>query len=360
MAGPAPAAILKTVRRSLAIGFALLGLAACGRESVAPKYATNDCRRVALLDSSTGAQVVGAEDMAFDAASRLLIVSAYDRRAVEKASRGVASPPQGGLYEVAIDDVFGGENTINVSSILDRASVPNGLRPHGIAFANGEIAFINRGYVIDGTQWRMQPALLRIDGAGAVTSTRAHCAANDIALVGDSVLTSRDHAACGGFSRLLENVLGQKRSGAFFDDGAALIDGVAFANGVSVIEGGFAVAATRENTVHLFRANAENGSREFAARTPGAPDNLSVSSDGDIVAAVHPNLLRLALNRSWGLGKAGSRIVLIDVETGDSTLLFDDPKGALYSAATVGIETSAGLVAGSVTDAGLLVCERAR
>lgn len=302
--------------------------------------------------------IVGAEDMAFDAAGQRLIVSAYDRRATEKASRGDVPPPQGGVYEIATNVVFGGEQAISAAPILDRADFRHGLRPHGIAFSNGDIAFINRGYVREGKQWRMQPSLVRANAASAIASKPAHCAANDIALVGDSFLSTRDHAACGGFSRLLENVLGQKKSGAYFDDGAALIDGVAFANGVSVLEDGFAVAATRENTVHLFRANAEDGSGAFAARTPGAPDNLSVSDDGDIVAALHPNLLRLALNRSWGFGKAGSRIVRINAQTGENALLFDDPKGALFSAATVGIEMDAGLVAGSVTDAGLLVCER--
>ena len=349
---------LKTVQRSLAIGAAMLALSACGRETAAPVYALSDCRRVALTDAQSGEPVVGAEDMAFDAAGLRLIISAYDRRATEKASRGDTPPPQGGVYEINLDAAFGGAPLLDTTSIVDREKFQNGLRPHGVDFAGGEVAFVNRGYVKDGERWRMQSSLVRIDGEGVVASKRTHCAANDVALVGDSLLATRDHAACGGFSRFLENALGQKKSGAFFDDGAALIDGVAFANGVTVLGDGFAVAATRENALHILRATAERGSRTIVAKTPGAPDNLSVASNGDIVAALHLNLFRLALNRSWGIGKAGSRLVRIDVETGDTAMLFDDPKGTLFSAATVGVETPYGLVAGSVTDAGLLVCEK--
>lgn len=353
MPGPA-----KTVRRRVAIATAALALAACGRQAAAPVYSLSDCRRAAVTNAQSGARVIGAEDIAFDAAGKRLIISAYDRRATEKASRGNAPPPQGGVYEIQIDRLFAETQTVRAAPIVQRGPFANGLRPHGLDYSQGQIAFVNRGYVKDGARWRMRPTLVRIDAAGAVASKPAHCAANDVAMVGDSFLATRDHAACDGIARLLENVLGQKRSGAYFDHGAVLINNIAFANGVAVLSDGFAVAATRENAVHLFRASKESGSRQFVAKMPGAPDNLSVATDGDIIAALHPNLLRLALNRSWGIGKAGSRIVRVDVETGAATVLFDDAKGALFSAATVGVETPYGLVAGSVTDTGLLICEK--
>ncbi len=311
-----------------------------------------------LTDAQTGAPIVGAEDMALDAEGGRLIVSAYDRRATEKAASGSAPPPQGGVYAVDVDALFDAQKSLEAMPLVDRQDFENGLRPHGLDFAQGEIAFVNRGYVEDKGRWRMRPSLVRISADGDVALQSAHCATNDVALVGDSHLFTRDHLACGGVPRFFETVLGQKKSGAYFDDGGALIDGVAFANGVAVLSDGFAVAATREKAVHIFRANKEEGSRQFVADAPGAPDNLSVSGDGDIIAALHPNLLRLAFNRKLGIGKAGSRIARIDIETGDAALLFDDPKGALFSAATIGVATTRGLVAGSVTDTGLLVCEK--
>ncbi len=349
-----------TVQRSFAVASLCVALAACGRGATEPYYAHADCRRIDLTDEKTGARIVGAEDMAFDSNGGRLIISAYDRRATEKATKASASPPQGGVYAVGVDALFDTQGPLPVTALIEADKFKNGLRPHGLDFSEGRLAFINRGYVRKDGRWRMAPSLVRVSDAGTIASKHAHCAANDVAVVGDSFLATRDHAACGGLSRLLENALGQKKSGAYFDDGAALIDGIAFANGVTVLTDGFAVAATRENAVHIFRANTETGSRQFVADTPGAPDNLSVSLNGDIIAALHTNLIRLGLNRSFGIGKAGSRIARIDVETGEAKLLFDDPKAALFSAATVGVETDKGLVVGSVTDTGVLVCEKTK
>ena len=97
----------------------------------------------------------------------------------------------------------------------------------------------------------------------------------------------------------------------------------------------------------------------YSARVPGGPDNLTVSSDGGIVAAVHPSLMAIGLNRRLGVGKAASRIVKIDPETGAVEILFNDPHGELFSAATVAAEWNGGLILGSVTDEGLLFCKGA-
>ncbi len=295
--------------------------------------------------------------MVLDVDGERLIVSAYDRRATEKAAK-TASPPEGGVYAIDVGALFDARGTVAATPLVDPKDFKNGLRPHGLDYADGEIAFINRGYVRDEKRWRMNPSAIRIGADGEISSRSAHCAANDIAVVGDGYLLTRDRRACGGFRRFLESALRQKSSGAYFDDGAALVDDVAFANGVAVLGDGFAVAATRENAVHIIRTDEDNASRQFVAKAPGAPDNLSIAGDGAIIAALHPNLFRLALTRKLGIGRAGSRIVRIDADTGETELLFDDPKGALFSAATVGIATGRGLVAGSVTDSGALVCEK--
>ncbi len=352
--------ICKTVLRKSLIAFGVAALGACAAEIEDPYYAHEECRRVDLIDATTGATVIGAEDVVVDKAGGRLIISAYDRRAAEKAARqGREPPPQGGLFAVPIESVFNENGALQAARIVDPIKIKNGLRPHGIDAVNGEIVFINRGYVRDGNRWRMTPATLRVDAFGEISSRVAHCAANDVAIVDDGHLFTRDHLACGGLARTIENAFAQKKSGAYFDDGGALIDGVAFANGVAVLEDGFAVAATREKAVHVFRANKEEGARQFVVKAPGAPDNLSVVGN-DIIVALHPNLIRLALNRKWGMGKSGSRIARIDLDSGEATVLFDDRSGEVFSAATIGVVTERGLVAGSVTDSGLLVCEKTR
>lgn len=336
-------------------------LGACAAEIDEPFYVHDECRRVDLIDEATGAPIIGAEDLVFDDANGRLIVSAYDRRAAEKAARqSRVPPPQGGLYAVSLDSLFSASGALEASRLIDPTKIKNGLRPHGVDAANGEIVFVNRGYVQDGKRWRMTPAMVRVSATGEITSQYAHCAANDVAVVGDSHLFTRDHLACGGLARTFENVFAQKKSGAYFNDGGALIDGVAFANGVAVLDDGFAVAATREKALHIFRAKKGEESRQFIVDAPGAPDNLSLAGDGDIIASLHPNLFRLALARKLDIGKSGSRIARIDLDSGEVTILFDDASGALFSAATIGVATDRGLVAGSVIDRGLLVCEKRR
>ena len=67
----------------------------------------------------------------------------------------------------------------------------------------------------------------------------------------------------------------------------------------------------------------------------------------------------MALHRRLGIGRAPSRIIKANPQTGAVEILFDDPDGALFSAATVAVEWAGALIAGSVTDEGLLVCRAA-
>ncbi|MEO1001460.1 MAG: hypothetical protein AAFW69_12805, partial [Pseudomonadota bacterium] len=70
--------------------------------------------------------------------------------------------------------------------------------------------------------------------------------------------------------------------------------------------------------------------------------------------ALHPSLSRLALHRFGWMGRAPSRVVR--VEDGAVEVLFDDPRGRLYSAATVAAQQGDRLVIGSVTEDALLIC----
>jgi hypothetical protein len=176
-----------------------------------------------------------------------------------------------------------------------------------------------------------------------------------VAADANGVVTSFDHGSC-GLGAGFENVFGLKRSGVA-RRGETLFDKALFANGLAHRQNGdLVMAATREDALLTLGDDfAETG----RIAIPGGPDNLTIADDGDIVAAVHPSLFKLMLTRKFGLGAAPSRIVKADPETGAVEILFDDPKGALFSAATVAIETENGLAAGSVTDEGLLVCQAA-
>lgn len=343
----------------------LLGACAAGEELGEARYGLDDCRRVALTDAGNGSPVRGAEDMALDLEGGRLFVSAYDRRAVEKAARrnrGV--PPHGGVYAVSLETLFDPiVDQVTVSSLAAPTDFAGGLRPHGLSYdaKNQELVFINRSYRRDGRRWRMTPHLRRIGANGEMfvgAPAPAHCAANDVVADDSTVVTTFDHASC-GLGAGLENIFRLKRSG-LADESGPLFAKAAFANGVARLDNGdIAMAATRESAILRLEPSPEGYSEGGRIALPGRPDNLTLAEDGKLVAALHPSLPKLAFARKLGLGKAPSRIVEADLSTGSVSLLFDDPKAALFSAATAAVETKDGLVAGSVLDEGLLVC-RAR
>lgn len=356
--------VMRTTGRKAAF-LALAGLvASCAREDIgAARYGADDCRRVALVDAATGAAVRGAEDLALDLEGGRLFVSAYDRRAVEKAAaRKAATLPQGGLYAVSLGVLFDPQtDEVKTASLANPADFAGGLRPHGVSYdpENHELVFVNRTYAREGRAWKMTPRLQRIGANGEVyvgAPRAVHCAANDVAADGQRVFASFDHGSC-GVGAGLENVFGLKRSGVA-RDGETLFGNARFANGLARRSNGdLVMAATREDA--LIVLDGEAFSERARIALPGGPDNLTLADDGGVIAATHPSLFSLMLNRKFGARTAPSRIVKADIESGVVDILFDDPSGKIFSAATAAVETEAGLVAGSVTDEGLLVCRAA-
>ena len=356
----------KTQLRTALAGVLLLaGCAAAddvGETYGAPRYGLDDCRRVALIDRESGAPVRGAEDLALDAERGRLFISAYDRRAVEKAARKKRdSLPHGGIYAIALETLFDPQTeSVTVSSLAAPKDFAGGLRPHGLSYdeENHELVFINRTYVREGRRWRMEPHLQRIGANGEMfvgAPAPAHCAANDVAAADDRVVTTFDHASC-GFGAGLENIFRLKRSG-LADESGPLFAKAAFANGIVRLDNGdIAMAATRESAILRLEPSPDGYGERGRIAVPGRPDNLTVASEGAIVAALHPSLSKLASARKMGIGKAPSRIVAADPATGKVAMLFDDPGADLFTAATAAVETGEGLVAGSVIDDGLLVC----
>ncbi len=350
------------LKASLAAVFLMAGCG--GKEEIGPaRYGLEDCRRVALVDAVSGDPVRGAEDLALDLERGRLFVSAYDRRAVEKAARKKRDAlPQGGVYVVGLETLFDPQiEKVTVASLAAPGDFAGGLRPHGISYdeENHELVFINRTYERHGRRWRMVPHLQRIGANGEMfvgAPSPAHCAANDVAAGEGGVVTTFDHASC-GFSGGVENLFSLKRSG-LADENGPLFSKAVFANGVARLEDGVvAMAATREGAVLLLEPSGNGFSERARLTLPGNPDNVTRSQEGDIVAALHPSLIKLAMARKFGLGRAPSRIVEADPETGAVSVLFEDPKGEIFSAATAAVETRFGLVAGSVLDEGLLVCQ---
>lgn len=346
---------------------AIAALAGCaGQAPGEAAYAAGQCRRVALIDQASGDTIKGAEDLALDADSGRLFIAAYDRRAAEKAARrGAASIPEGGLYAVSLAEALGGERAY-AAPIAPSGDFTGGLRPHGVSYDPGteEIAFVNRAYLKTDGRWRMTARIERVGVNGEVIVSeegRTPCAANDLVSDGGGeLLISFNYEHC-DWRAGIENAFSLRRSGIARLDGERLFDKALFANGVVRLgEGRFALAATREKSLLLIGESPSGLEVEKRIKLPGGPDNLTLTADGALIAAVHPSMLQIALHRRLGFPAAPSRVVRVDPASAAVTLLFDDPSGERFSAATVAAEWEGALILGSVTDEGLLVCEEER
>ncbi len=353
------------VRLFLGAAIAALTMSACAKKVEGDAlYAIGECRRVALIDSYTGKAVVGAEDLAFDAAARRILISAYDRRAVERQARKRESNlDQGGIYAASLDALKSDETVLTVSSIVARDTVAGGLRPHGVTFdeARREITFVNRSYQQIDRKWRMTPRIERAGADGAVfigDGGNPRCSANDVAQIGERTFVSFDHAAC-GWRGGVEDLTGSRSSGVETAEGEGVFDGVRHANGVIATgDRGLALAATRDMALFVLDEVGEGFRIDRKIELPGAPDNLTEGEGGAIIAALHPSLFAIGAQRRLGAGRGGSRVVRIDPESGSATLLFEDPKGQTFSAASAAVEKEGLLVIGSALDRGLVVCKR--
>ncbi len=349
-----------TIRRAAPLGLVsafLLMLSACTlRAPDTPTFARDDCQVHAVVNAATGEALRGIEDLAQENA-QTLILSAYDRPAVEAALGEGRPPPEGGLYRVAIAPLLQGAT--RATPLLQPGSVTGGLRPHGIALAGDRLAAVNRRL---GASGELDPVVLelRLAPGGDAQVTAIHkasgfCALNDVAFDGELILATLDRASCGrpGLADLFPGAATGKLAEIGPEGTRIVAQGFAFANGVAVLPDALvAVAETRGKTVRL----ADGRQLEV----PGAPDNLSVADDGRIVAALQPSLLRFALWRYGWLAGAGSRIIALDPATGALETLFEDPSGDLFAGATSALLLDDALVAGSVLSAGLLVCRKGK
>ncbi|GJL93914.1 MAG: hypothetical protein DHS20C05_03190 [Hyphococcus sp.] len=352
---------MRTLPHKALLGLGVFLLAACGGAHTPAKYSLSQCSRLGLTDAVSGETIRGVEDFAVDWESQTIFLSAYDRRAVEKAARDRAETlPQGGIYAVLIDEVFDREkDTLSISPLIAEDKFPGGLRPHGISFDadTQELLFINRSYRQQGRRWIMAPNVHRISLQGEAVislSETTHCAANNLFKSSDSIYVSFDHQFC-DWRGVFENIFGLRQSGFLKQTDDVILSKMKYANGITQIsDEHIFIAATREKK--LYKVDLETGKILYRYKVPGGPDNITIGYDDNAITALHPSLIKLAMNRKLGIGKAPSRIMKLNPVTDKTIMLFDDAKGAFFSAATVGVETERGLIAGSVTDDGILVC----
>lgn len=326
---------------------------------LAARFDPGDCRRLALIDAATGRAIIGIEDIA--RVGDALYLSAYDRAAAEAALAAGNRPPGGALYRLGLD-ALARPGPLALAPLLERGNPEAVRHPHGLDARGGRLLVID--HRLDPAEAQTGALLLYAIGAdGLVLSDRrsapALCPANDLIIAGGRAYVTLDRADCPGLSardalfpagrgRLVAVALEGGRLGPI----APERDGLTHPNGV--------LAARIAGQERIVVAETRAGRLAWpggSVPTPGAPDNLTGGPAGGIVAALHPSLFRLALYRYGWTGRAPSRAARIHPATGATEILFDDPRGRWFSAATVAVLTGRRLILGSVRDAGLLICE---
>ncbi len=312
------------------------------------RFALEDCQRIDLTDAVTDRAIVGIEDMELLADGDTLILSAQDRLALEWHPD---EAPEGGLYEISLARLARGQPW--ATPLVQPGAVTGGLFPQGIAVSDdGErLAFINRAR--DGTVSIIAGSLTQ--GAFSPRAKRTDplfCRANDLIFAGGGSMAMRvtlDRGSCGISWADLKpsSTTGRVISVGLGGGATPKIEetGLAFANGIA----GLYVAETRASRLHH--------RLDRSVEVPGGPDNLTWDPLGGLIAALHPSLYRLAAYRYGYHDTAPSRIVRVDLDR-TVEVLFDDTGGTIFSGASAAVLADGLLVAGSVRDAGVLVCRK--
>jgi len=260
------------------------------------------------------------------------------------------------------------------------------FRPHGFDIQSGpdgvHLAVINRGYSQNGHQQRHDSIQLfhvneRSGEAALVFTLPAEdrlCNPNDLAVAGKQlVFISNDHKACSGLGRLWEDLWGLPGSRVFaYRNGVyeAIGPDVAYANGVALLRDpadritGLALSATRDRKVIILDIRQAATQLESTVSVTldllAAPDNMTVTPEGDLYIAAHPDLLRYALYRAglFGVRSAPSLVYRLHRDSSGAwqqDVVFED-NGNMISGATVAVPVQGYLVMGSAYDDHLLVC----
>lgn len=359
-----------------------------------------DCREVHLTDASTGAVLRGIEDIAWHEPSKRILLSAHDRWADGDDDGPVANGIYGLSFPRLKREFIETSRPIDlpVPNLTELFQENNLMHPHGITLWEPELPKsgfldqrigdqVGRLMVIN---HREMGTARRDDGTAGTTIeaffvapngeldhefTYAHpdiCAANDLdALDEDTAIVSLDRNACGGISAFFELLLGRERAKVAriditrADAPEILDDGIAFSNGILIDKGETPTVYVAETQANRIRAyDLVDGRLKRPARmipVPGGPDNLDVDADGNLLTALHPDTMDLYFYmREWPFfSSAPTRLVAVDPKKSGSegcTVLHDDPEGDPISGATGMLRIGGMLIAGAVTDDGLLLC----
>ena len=320
-------------------------------------YQTLECERQEL--TYDGQPVIGVEDMAYDERNEKIYLSAYDRH----------------------DGNAGGIYTLNKNNSLKRLLLPNtdpkAYWPHGIHLYHQDnqtrLDVIERDLRVKGqqkariSQYRWNTAEPNDIQLVKRIEDDLLCAANNLTFVASdfnresAYYITRDHESCGLWRQKWDNVFKPKSSSLLRmpQDNSKLSivpKNLSYANGVAHHPySGVYTSETRKKRVsqQLRNGKIPRGHSAGNVILPGGPDNLTVTPQGDILAALHPNLIRFAAFRAgWG-PRIKSRFAIIAPNKSFNT--YDIPAD-IMSGATVALKVDNSVYLGGAFDDAIAVC----
>ena len=344
--------------------------------SVAPAGAGDValCRHVSVK-APDGRELVGIEDVVVDRTFGRLILSTYDRRAVDDALDAGTAPPEGGIYAIPLAALGAAPASLDAEDLSEDLRGEIALFPHGIGVGEAadaaRLAVVNRRFDEPGSAAadllliELRPEEVRLL---AHEKGPAYCRTNDAALADDStILATFDHASCGNRDAWIERILSVGRAGVLKIDaqkaGAepdVIADGLLYANGIEVdgVRGLVHVSASREESVFTYALDEfldGNAVPLSVTVVPGGPDNLTIAADGSVIAAVHPSMFSLFLYMNALRPLPHSSVIRIRPDGTQDTLV-EPGQPNVPGAATVAVLAGPHLVVASAWDTGLGLC----
>lgn len=330
------------------------------------------CWSILLTDPITGEPVMGVEDIAYDAKTGMVLLSAYDRRKVRQEVEVGQVSTQGGIYYFSATELENNPTWIGPKKASPHMQMTQGFLPHGMAYSRRinreKMIVVNRVYE-PGEMLGLKPEIQVFGWDGLVLTAQERlsselvCSPNDLAVYWRGFFVTNDRANCNSETGVISKSFDETGAVYQYKNGEFIpfAEGLLFPNGVEVIRHGkgdlLAVALTRDEVIRLYKISTGELVREITL--PGAPDNLSVDARGDIYFTIFPNLLDyyFYVSENLGVDKTPTGVFRITAKSNwhRVDMLFHDD-GDMISGATVAQRAGDFLIMGSGWDDNIAVC----
>jgi arylesterase/paraoxonase len=306
--------------------------------------------------------IVGAEDIAIDRKSRLVFLSASDRRPPYPDKKMFAD----GLYTLPLDHPEAG--------FMRLGGTPADFHPHGISLfraADGSLTLMAVNHIspghsaVDIFDVTIANGATKLSEIGDIQSDKL-ISPNDVAAVGkEQFYVTNDHGSRTAFDMTLENYLMLPRADVLYFDGSVFREvakGLVFANGIAVSNDGshVYVAESTARRVETFARDSMFGTLTLRNTfvLPSGPDNIDVDEKGDLWIGAHPKLFALVAYGGDPSKPSPSQIFRVTVAGGipQTAVPIYTNLGRQIGAASVGATADGHLFIGSIFDPKILDC----